>query len=99
MFKIPEKACSPYREPPSGSRHHSNQGGQNAANVGHCRAIRVIRRAFGSVFHRLLVFQLPFPTTFTACTTSYHFVPHLSCKSFIVKKKLDGALPTWAVIL
>jgi hypothetical protein len=31
-------------------------------------------------------------------TTSYHFVPHLSCKSFIVKQKLDGAHPTLASI-
>jgi len=26
-----------------------------------------------------------------ALTTSYHFVPHLSCKSFIVKHKLESA--------
>ena len=33
-------------------------------------------------------------TTFTALTTSYHFVPHLSRKSFIVKRKLDSGIPT-----
>ncbi len=31
-------------------------------------------------------------------TTLYHFVPHLSCKFFIVKQKLEGMLPTPGVI-
>ncbi len=32
----------------------------------------------------------------TAFTTFYHFVPHLTRKSFIVKRKLAGRRPTWA---
>src|ERR1700676_3784575 len=42
-------------------------------------------------------FQLQRPTALTVSTTSYHFVPHLSAKSFIVKQKLDGPLPTWTL--
>ena len=34
----------------------------------------------------------------TVLTTSYHFVPHLSCKSFIVKQKLDAGSPTPVLI-
>jgi hypothetical protein len=33
----------------------------------------------------------------TDLTTFYHFVPHLSRKSFIVKQKLAGVRPTWAL--
>src|SRR5271163_3505760 len=36
------------------------------------------------------LFQLLNPTTLTVLTTSNHFVPHLSCKSLIVKQKLEG---------
>src|ERR1700720_4398832 len=43
-------------------------------------------------------FQLQRPTALTASTTSYHFVPHLSAKSFIVKQKLDGTQPPWTPI-
>src|SRR5271169_1929591 len=43
-------------------------------------------------------FQLLSSTALTVSTTSYHFVPHLSCKSFIVKKKLNGGSPTPAPI-
>jgi hypothetical protein len=39
-------------------------------------------------------FQLRYSTVFTDSTTSYHFVPHLSRKSFIVKQKLLGTIPT-----
>jgi len=35
-------------------------------------------------------FALPAPTTFTLSTTLYHFVPHLTRKSLIVKRKLEG---------
>jgi len=35
-------------------------------------------------------FQLRCSTVLTVLTTSYHFVPHLSRKSFIVKQKLAG---------
>src|ERR1700684_508205 len=42
-------------------------------------------------------FQLQRPTALTLSTTSYHFVPHLSVKSFIVKQKLDGLPPTWTL--
>ena len=34
----------------------------------------------------------------TALTTFYHFCPHLTRKSFIVKQKLQGCSPTWALI-
>ena len=40
-------------------------------------------------------FQLRYATALTDPATSYHFVPHLSRKSFIVKRKLDGAIPAW----
>jgi len=39
-------------------------------------------------------FQLLAPTGLPKLATFFHFVPHLSCKSFIVKKKLEGASPT-----
>jgi hypothetical protein len=36
------------------------------------------------------------PTNSICLTTPYHFVPHLSCKLLIVKKKLEGlATPFW----
>jgi hypothetical protein len=34
------------------------------------------------------------PTTSTVFTTLYHFVPHLTRKSLIVKRKLEGTVPT-----
>src|SRR6266849_2646964 len=43
-------------------------------------------------------YQLPTPTALTALTTFYHFCPHLTRKSFIVKQKLQGCSPTWALI-
>jgi len=43
-------------------------------------------------FPPALVFSSGF-TALTCVTTSYHFVPHLSCKSFIVKQKLDVVDP------
>jgi hypothetical protein len=39
-------------------------------------------------------FSAPRSHRTTKLTTFYHFVPHLSCKSFIVKKKLAGVRPT-----
>ena len=39
-------------------------------------------------------FSAPRSHQATELTTFYHFVPHLSCKSFIVKKKLAGVRPT-----
>jgi hypothetical protein len=39
-------------------------------------------------------FQLRYATALTDPSTSYHFVPHLSRKSFIVKQKLIGTIPT-----
>lgn len=39
-------------------------------------------------------FQLRYATGLTDLTTSYHFVPHLSRKSFIVKQKLLGTMTT-----
>jgi len=41
-------------------------------------------------------FSAPRSHQATELTTFYHFVPHLSCKSFIVKKKLAGECPTYA---
>ncbi len=35
-------------------------------------------------------FQLQLPTGRTVLTTLFHFLPHLSPKSFIVKQKLEG---------
>jgi hypothetical protein len=39
------------------------------------------------------------PTTLTFLTTLFHFLPHLSCKSLIVKNKLEGIdvtkVPIW----
>src|SRR5690349_12209999 len=43
-------------------------------------------------------FQLQVPTNRTVSATLYHFLPHLSRKSFIVKQKLDGPYPTPALI-
>jgi len=34
-----------------------NEGGKSGAKFGQTRAIRAVRRALGSVFHRLLVFS------------------------------------------
>ena len=78
---------------------NSYKGGKNGTKLGQTRAIRAVCRAFGSVFHRLLVFSSKLRTALTVLTTSYHFVPHLSRKSFIVKQKLDGPCPTPALIL
>ena len=58
------------------------------------------------LFNELLG-RIPTGSTFSAprfhratkLTTFYHFVPHLSCKSFIVKQKLAGASPTSVLIL
>jgi hypothetical protein len=55
----------------------------------------------------VLLGRIPTGSTFSAprshkateLTTFYHFVPHLSRKSFIVKQKLDGLHPTGARIL
>ena len=52
----------------------------------------------------VLLGRIPTGSTFSAprshqateLTTFYHFVPHLSCKSFFVKKKLAGECPTYA---
>jgi len=52
----------------------------------------------------VLLGRIPTGSTFSAprshqateLTTFYHFVPHLSRKSFIVKKKLAGERPTYA---
>jgi len=38
-------------------RYNSNEGGKSGAKFGQTRAIRAVRRALGSVFHRLLVFS------------------------------------------
>jgi len=79
--------------------HIRSKGGQNSAKQSRTRAIRAVYRAFGSVFHRLLVFssRIPRPLLFyPLCTTLYH---DLTRKSFIVKQKLDGRSPTPALIL
>jgi hypothetical protein len=68
----------------------SNKGGQSSAKFGQNRAIRAVCRAFGSVFHRLLFNSSSIPRPLTTLTTLYHFVPHLSAKSFIVKQKLEA---------
>jgi hypothetical protein len=78
--------------------HILYQGGQNSAKQGRTRAIRAVYRAFGSVFHRLLVFSSKIPRTLLVpplSTTLYH---DLTRKSFIVKQKLDGRTPTPALI-
>jgi hypothetical protein len=38
------------------------------------------------------------PTALTVLTTLYHFVPHLTRKSLIVKPKLEGTVPTGGLI-
>src|SRR5947207_2452336 len=43
------------------SRYHCCEGGQKGAKFGQSRAIRAVCRAFGSDFHRLLVFSFLFP--------------------------------------
>jgi hypothetical protein len=77
---------------------YNRQGGENDAKLGQTRAVQAVFATFGSDFHRLLVFSSVFPTNLTFAATFYHFVPHLSPKSFIVKQKLDGRAPTPAVI-
>ena len=43
-------------------------------------------------------FSAPLCQIATELTTFYHFVPHLSRKSFIVKQKLEGVNPTSRVL-
>ena len=59
-------------------------------------AIRAICPAIGSEFHRLHYFSSSLHTA-TELTTFYHIYPHLSRKSFIVKRKLAGLRPTPAL--
>src|SRR5579863_3470005 len=97
MTKAPAEAGS--RSISVLSAHYdSYQGGENGAKLVQSQAIRAVCPAFGSVFHRLLVYSSQFPAALTALTTLFHFLPHLSCKSFIVKQKLDGGCPTPAPI-
>src|SRR5271165_4306858 len=76
----------------------SEKGGNNGAKSVPSRSIRAVCRALGSDFHRLLEVQLKSSTGATASSTFYHFVPHLSVKSFNVKQKLVGTRPTPALI-
>src|ERR1700676_2700076 len=76
MIKAPTEAGSPYRGT-SVSYYDSNQGGQNGAKVVQTRAIRAVYRAYGSVFHRLLVFSSSFPRPLLSLplrTTLYHIL-------------------------
>jgi len=53
------------------------EGGQKRAKFGQSRAIRAVYRAFGSDFHRLLVFSSNFPLPLSALplrTTLYHIL-------------------------
>ena len=70
--------------------YDSYEGGKSGAKFGQTRSVRAVCRAFGSVSHRLLFYQLPVPTALLVLTTPYHFVPHLSRKLLIVKRKLKG---------
>src|SRR5271166_235709 len=76
----------------------SEEGGQNGGSPVQSRSIRAVCRALGSDFHRLLEVQLKSSTGLTASSTFYHFVPHLSVKSFNVKQKLEGTHPTPALV-
>src|ERR1017187_5820055 len=75
-----------------------NQGGKSGAKFGQTRVVRAVCRASGSVSHPAPLYQLSVPTTSTVSTTPYHFVPHLTRKSLIVKHKLRGRVPTPEVI-
>ena len=61
----------------SGSRENCHEGGQKGAKFGQGRAIRAVYRAFGSDFHRLLVFSSKLPPTpphLPLRTTLYHIL-------------------------
>src|SRR5580704_6102085 len=61
----------------SGSRENCHEGGQKGAKFGQSRAIRAVYRAFGSDFHRLLVFSSKFPRPLLSLplrTTLYHIL-------------------------
>src|ERR1700719_4092254 len=40
------------------------------------------------------LYRLPVPPTSTVLTPVFHFLPHLTRKSLIVKRKLEGRVPT-----
>jgi hypothetical protein len=75
-----------------------NKEGKSGAKYGQTRLVRVVRQAFGSVFHRLLFISFPVATAQTVLTTLYHFVPHLTRKSLIVNNKVEGWHPTLGAI-
>src|ERR1035438_405010 len=61
----------------SGSRENCHEGGQKGAKFGQSRAIRAVYRAFGSDFHRLLVFSSKLPRPLLPLplrTTLYHIL-------------------------
>src|SRR5579864_4018235 len=72
--------------------------GGESEKFGQFWAIRAVCRSVGSDSHRLHDFSSSLPSKLTALTTFYHFVPHLTVKSFIVKKELEGRSPTSALI-
>src|SRR5579862_2254931 len=57
--------------------NHSHEGGKNCAIRGQTLVFRAVFRAFGSLFHRRLIFSSNFPPTLLTSplrTTLYHIL-------------------------